>query len=597
MRISAICLVAFLVFAFTGCGSKKQTPAPKEEGLAIDFMSLQKKSEDFKPAVGIYGGSVILSSFADPKSFNPITSTETTTSEFTRYMYEGLIRINGVTLLPEPGLADTWEIADSGLTWIFHIRDSVLWSDTVPFSAYDVEFTFNELIFNNDINPNSSRDMFLIEDREIGVKALDSSRVQFTLPSQFAPFLRSMSQEILPKHRYASIVKQKKFSTSLGIQTSPQSMAGTGPYMLESYISSQKVSFRRNPLYWQKDSAGNRLPYLERVIYTIVADQNAEVLRFQRGEIDFLAARGQDFPALKKGEPDGGYSVYRLGPATGSNFLFFNQNCGTDSKGGVPYVNPVKSSWFTNKNFRKAVAFSIDRDNLVRAVMNGLGYPQWSPMTPSEGYFYNDSVERYDYDTLRARQILEQEGFKDTNGDGFLEDKNGNAVEFSFLTNSGNNVRMKIAEVIRKDLEKLGFKVHFQLMEFNSLVQKIDNPPFEWDAILLGLTGGVEPHFGKNVWYSSGSLHMWNPRQKQPATTWEAVIDSLFDAGVRELDPVKRKQIYDRWQEIAAEELPLIYTVLPERILCISNKFGNLNPSLNGGLLHNIEQIYQKSGR
>ena len=135
-------------------------------------------------------------------------------------------------------------------------------------------------------------------------------------------------------------------------------------------------------------------------------------------------------------------------------------------------------------------------------------------------------------------------------------------------------------------------KIHYQQLEFNSLIQKVSNPPYEWDAILLGLTGGVEPHFGRNVWHSSGTLHMWYPRQKKPATEWERRVDSLFDVGVKELDVSKRKVIYDEWQQIISDQLPLIYTVLPERIYCISNKFKNLNPSLNGGLLHNLEYIY-----
>jgi len=226
--------------------------------------------------------------------------------------------------------------------------------------------------------------------------------------------------------------------------------------------------------------------------------------------------------------------------------------------------------------------------------MNGLGYPQWSPMTPSEGFFYNDKTTQYSYDMQKAKEILANEGFSDKNGDGIIDDKDGNTVEFSFVTNSGNNVRGKIAEIIRKDLEALGMKIHYQQLEFNSLVQKIDNPPYEWDAILMGLTGGVEPHFGKNVWHSSGGLHMWFPRQQNPATDWERKIDSLFDTGVKEVDTEKRKIIYDQWQQIVSDQLPMIYTVLPERILCISNKFGNLNPSLNGGLLHNLEYIYIK---
>jgi peptide/nickel transport system substrate-binding protein len=436
--------------------------------------------------------------------------------------------------------------------------------------------------------------MFTIEGKMIAVKALDSSTVQFVLPVPFAPFLRAMSQEILPKHRYGRFVKQGTYSTALGIKTPPEEMVGTGAFLLESYISSQKVVFRRNPLFYQFDSAGNRLPYLERVVYMIVADQNAELLRFKRGEIDYLGAKGEDYPGLKKEEYKGGYTVWRLGPATGSNFLFFNQNRSLDPKTGAPYVEPKKLAWFTNSDFRKAVAYALDKENMVRAIMNGLGYPQWSPMTPSEGYFYNADVAQYPYNLAMARTLLESQGFRDSDGDSVIEDPEGNPVEFSFVTNSGNNVRIKIAEIIRKDLEELGFKVHFQQMEFNSLVQKIDNPPFAWDAILLGLTGGEEPHFGKNVWHSSGTLHMWYPRQKTPATPWEARIDSLFDAGVKELDEAKRKGVYDEWQRIAAEELPLIYTVLPERILCISNKFANVNPSLNGGLLHNLEYLFLK---
>ncbi|NLE01421.1 MAG: ABC transporter substrate-binding protein [Fibrobacter sp.] len=570
--------------------SDKNTATP----ISVDYESIQKKAESFVPSIGTKGGEIVLSTFSDPKSFNPITSTETSTSEYTQYIFERLVATNGVTLLPEPGLADRWDVSDSGLTWVFHIRPGVLWSDGVKFSAYDVEFTFNDLIYNDNINPNSSRDIFKIEDKKIKVKALDSTRVRFQLPFTYAPFLRLLSSaEILPKHRYFNLVKSGKFTTALSIQTPPSEIVGSGPFLLETYISSQKVVLKRNPLYWKKDSAGNSLPYLDRVVYKIVADQNAELLGFKKGDIDFLSAKGEDFPGLKKEERNG-WTVYRLGPATGSSFLFFNQNTGINEKTKKPYVNKVKLSWFRNANFRKAVAYAIDRENMIRIVMNGLGYPQWSPMTPSEGYFYNPNVTKYSYDPQKSKEILAQEGFKDTNGDGYLEDKYGNTVEFSLVTNSGNIVRGKIAEMIRKDLESLGMKVHYQQLEFNTLIQKIDNPPFEWDAIVMGLTGGVEPHLGKNVWCSSGTLHMWFPRQKKPSTDWEALIDSLYTIGVKELSEEKRKIVYDQWQQIASDQLPLIYTILPERIYCIWNKFENLNPSLNGGLLHNLEYLYLK---
>jgi peptide/nickel transport system substrate-binding protein len=589
-----------LSICIPGCVKTKQPPPSAID--AIDYMALQKKAESFVPAIGVYGGEIVLTSCAEPKSFNPITSTEPSTSKFTQYMYEGLVHINGVTLKPEPGLAQSWEVSPDGLAWTFHIRKGVVWSDSVPFSAYDVEFTFNSLVYNDSINPNSSRDIFVFNGKKALVRAIDSSSVEFTLPIPFAPFLRSMSQEILPKHKFAQYVQHKNFSNALSVQTPPDSMVVTGPFSLGLFISSQKVILKRNPLYWQKDSSGNRLPYLSTINFLIVQDQNAELMKFKRGEIDYLLAKDEDYATLKKGELKGAYTVYRLGSATGSNFLFFNQNTLRDVKTGRPYVDSVKQSWFRNEGFRKGVAYALDKQSMIASVMNGLGYPQWSPMSPAEGYFFNPNVMQYPYDPAKAKATLAAAGFKDINNDSILEDAGGRPIEFTFATNSGNIERQKIAEMIRKNLQQIGFKVHFQVMDFTSLIQKIDNPPYDWDAVLLGLSGGVEPHFGKKVWHSSESLHMWFPKQKTPSTQWEAKIDSIFDAGVRELDEVKRKALYDEWQQIAVDKLPLIYTVLPERVICISNKFKNVNPSINGGVLNNIERIYieqpqQKAGK
>jgi peptide/nickel transport system substrate-binding protein len=114
---------------------------------------------------------------------------------------------------------------------------------------------------------------------------------------------------------------------------------------------------------------------------------------------------------------------------------------------------------------------------------------------------------------------------------------------------------------------------------------------------LSGLTGGIEPHFGKNVWSSSGHLHMWYPKQIQPATVWEAEIDKIFNQAVQILDRDKRKILYGRWQEIVADKLPLIYTVQPANIFAVRDKFGNLKPTSYGGAFHNIEEIYLKQPR
>ena len=136
-------------------------------------------------------------------------------------------------------------------------------------------------------------------------------------------------------------------------------------------------------------------------------------------------------------------------------------------------------------------------------------------------------------------------------------------------------------------------KVNFQLVEFNTLVAKLTSS-FDWDAIVLGLTGSIDPHFGQNVWLSSGQLHMWYPQQKTPATDWETRIDELFALGAEEMDEAKRKDYYDEYQRIIAEETPMVYTALSARLTAVRNKFGNLKPAIYGGAFHNLEEIYIK---
>jgi len=537
-----------------------------------------------------HGGELILSATSDPKSFNPIVAKETSTTAITGYFFEGLTKTNGVTLEVEPNLASSWEVSKDGLVWTFYLRRDVEWFDGSSFTARDVAFTFNQLIYNPDI-PNSARDIFTIEGETFKVKAIDEFTVKFTLPCKFAPFLRSMSCEILPKHILEDVVKQGKFNYHWGLDTKPQDLIGTGPFKLESYSSGEKIVLVKNPNYWKRDKENNRLPYLNKITYIIVQNPDVAVLKFEEGVLDYLSLRGQDYPILKPKEKEGNFTVYNTGPAFGTNFLVFNQNRKKNPKTTKPYVDSVKLNWFTNTQFRKAVAQAIDKQSIINIVMNGLGFRQHSSMSPSSGFFYNPNVTRYQYDINKAKALLRKIEIYDRDKDGLAEDREGNKIEFNLFTNANNTDRVKIANIIRKDLEVLGFKVNFVPLEFNQLVSKLDSG-FDWDAVMIGLTGGIEPHFGNNVWQSRGHLHMWYPLQETPATKWEAEINRIFNEGVQELDKDKRKILYDHWQEIVAEELPFIYTVLPASIFAVRNKFGNLNPTPYGGAFHNLEEIY-----
>ncbi len=538
-----------------------------------------------------------MSTVSDPKSFNDIVAKETSSSLVTSLIFEGLTKTNAFTLQVEPFLARDWTVSEDGLTWTFYLREDVLWNDGYPFTADDVVFTFNDLIYNDTV-PSSSRDIFTIDDQPFDVLKIDDYTVQFRLPVKFAPFLRAMGQPILPKHRLLQAVRDGKFNFTWGIDTPPEDIVGTGPFKLAQYRPGERIVLQRNERYWQRSAEGDALPYLDRIIFLIVQNQDVEILKFFDGEIDYcVISRGNDYPLLKPLEAEKDFTIYEAGPNFGTNFLVFNQNQGMNPETGAPFVDPVKLSWFRNPDFRRAVAHAIDKARMIDILKNQLGYPQDGALSPSAGFFYNTEVTRYDYNLDRARELLSKNGFIDRDADGVLEDASGNPVQFNLFTNSNNAERVQIAAIIRHDLQSLGMKVNFLALEFNSLVSKL-NATYDWDAIILGLTGGVEPHFGKNVWDSSGQLHMWYPGQETPATEWEERIDEIFAAGVQELDEYKRKILYDEWQEIVSEELPFIYTILGSNIFAVRNKFGNLKPSSYAGAFHNIEEIYLlKEGR
>ncbi len=585
----ALSLLLFLCVAglcFSACGKDRfatEIPPRPAQPPAVSL-------SDYKPQTGVYGGRLILPSIANPKGFNPIVAQETSTTAITQYIFEGLTRISGITNEVEPGLAERWDVSADGLTWTLHLRAGVKWNDGAPFTADDVVFTYKQLVYNKDVQ-SSSRDVFTIEGKEFDVRKIDNSTVTFTTPVKFAPFLRGLTQEILPKHKLLKSVEAGTFNSTWGVDTPLAEIVGTGPFMLERYEPSQRVVLERNPHYWRTDAEGNRLPYLDGITILIVPNIDVSLLKFQEGESDYYGLRGSDFPILKPLERGKNFTVYRTGPDFGTSFIVFNQNPEKNPETGQWYVNPKRLKWFTNLEFRRAVAFALDRQSMIDLVMNGLAYLQDSSMSPSSGFFYTADVVKHEYDPEKSKRILADAGFIDHDGDGYIEDPDGNTVEFNLFTNAENNVRVKIADIIRKDLETVGMHVHFTSLEFNNLVDKL-LATFDWDCILLGLTGGVEPHFGKNVWHSSGQLHEWYPRQKKPATAWETRVDRIFDLGVQELDPDKRKELYDEWQFIVSEQLPIIYTVLPESIFAVRNKFGNLYPTPFGGAFHNVDEIY-----
>jgi peptide/nickel transport system substrate-binding protein len=369
-------------------------------------------------------------------------------------------------------------------------------------------------------------------------------------------------------------------------------MVGSGPFILASHVPYQRVVLHRNPHYQRHDSAGTALPYLDSVVFSIADDLNARRLRLQNGHVDYLAARPQDYEELADSRSEGEFTIHRLGPALGSACIVFNQNTRVDPSSETPYVDSAALGWFTNTNFRRAVSYALDRQRIIEEVYDGHGHAQWSPLSPANIRFHNPDVRATSYDPDKARALLLAEGFEDSDNDGILEDSAGNPVVFSLLVNDGNLSRIEIGRIVCENLEALGLEVALEVVPQAVLLERFTTPPYDWQAAMTGLTGTIDPALLGQLWCSSGPMHLWHPAQDSPATRWEKAVDSLFAAALSTGDYHKRRALYNDWQYLASKHLPLVFTVLPERVLCIADKFRNINPTLYGGILHNIEEFY-----
>ena len=549
------------------------TSSPR--GGEVSFVRL--KPENFHIREGKEGGELRFVLSSDPRTLNPALAQETSSTAVLSDLFTGLTKTDLKTMRVVPDLAEGWEEKEDGRLYIFHLRKGVRWSDGEPFTAEDVVFTYRDIYLNPQI-PNSTGDMFkgiLKSQEDIGnfVKKIDDYTLEFRLPESFAPFLNALSAPILPKHKLEKFVKEGNFMTAWNVNTDPKDIVGTGPYRLKRYIKGVMVEYEANPYYYEHDNSNRQLPYIRRKIGYIVQDPDTALLKYSLGEIDYMGVRPQDVLFMSRIKNT---TLYDLGPTPSTTFLVFNQN----PSSGIP---KYKLRWFQNRDFRRAISHAIDREGMCYLVYNGLADPLYGPITPANRPYYTEGLfPVYEYNLKKARAILESLGFKDRNGDGWLEDPEGNTLEIVLLTNAGNKEREAIGNMIKEDLEKIGIKVIFRPIDFNSLVSRLTSPPYDWEAVIIGLTGSMDPHFGRNVWHSSGTLHMWNPRQGKPQTHWEKNIDELFDLGARETNFEKRAEIYRRAYRIIAEEQPMIFLATPKSMLAVSNKFENLFPTVWG---------------
>ena len=552
--------------------------------------------------IGRYGGRFVIGETTGPKTFNSMMGNETSTTDITSgVLFASLVGFDNGTQQDVPAIAKSWDASPDGLTWTWHLRHGAAFSDGHPITADDILFSF-EVASDDTLHP-VVYDLIHPGGKGFQIAKVDSYTVTMKIAAPYAMMVPACgSVYILPRHVLEPAYRSGRFASAYSVTTPPESLVTSGPWTLKQYVAGEKTVLTRNPYWFQVDPRGHRLPYLDELVFLIVPDQNTAALKFEAGELDALDnVKPEDYKAYTENQSKRDYTLYALGPALRTNFLWFNLNTANPKKmpgkkPGTPLVDPVKYGWFRRPEFRRAVSMAIDRDAIIRSVFYGEAVKNWSTTTAGNKRWSTPGLTGFDYDPEQAKKLLAGLGWKDTNGDGFLEDGAGHTISFSLKTNGDNNTRMAMANFVKDDLAKVGIQCIVTGMDFNTLISNARSD-YQYEAILLGLSSGVppDPGMGQNVWRSNGLTHYWNIRQIKPETPEEARMDELITANVGTNDDAERHRTWLEIQKIMNDQCYYIW--LPTLIIKepVSNRFGNIEPSIiPHTIIWNIERVFLK---
>jgi peptide/nickel transport system substrate-binding protein len=526
--LPGICLVLLLL---AGCQNRDEVLMPAT-------------GEAAKPA---FGDTFIEASIGEPSNLLPVLSSDSASSAINGLVYNGLVRYDK-NLVLEGELAESWEISPDNLTITFHLRPGVKWHDGQPLTSADVLFTYQ--LYIDPKTPTAYAEAYKQVAR---AEAPDPLTFRVSYDKPYAPALESWGMQVLPKHLLAGVE----------ITKSPLSRqpVGSGPYRFIDWTAGEKLVLEANPDYFEGR------PYIKRVVYRVIPDTSTQFLELQSGSLDFMGLTPIQ------------YQTQTGTPAFTRRFNKYRYLTFSYTYLGYNLRRPM----FQDKRVRQALSYAINKQEIVEGVLLGLGQPATGPDKP-DSWVYNPNVRRYDYNPDQAKALLAEAGWSDSNGDGIL-DKDGVPFAFTIVTNQGNDLRSKSGEIIQRRLREVGIDVKLRVIEWASFLKEFINPG-NFDATILGWSTGAEPD-QYDIWHSSKT----GPRELNFIAFKHAEVDRLLEQGRRTFDQAERKRIYDRFQEILAEEQPYTFLYVGEALPAVAKRFHGIDPSPNG-IMYNFIKWY-----
>lgn len=494
-----------------------------------------------------YGDMLVQGSIGDATVLLPVLASDSASFGITGMIYNGLTEYDkDITLVGK--LAERWEISEDKLKIRFHLRKGVKFHDRAPFTSRDVEYTYK--VYIDPKTPTAYATPFL---RVKEFRVLDDYTVEVTYDKPYAPALGSWGVGMLPRH-----LLEGKDITQSPLKREP---IGTGPFRFKEWVTGEKIVVDSYHDYY------DGRPYINRVLTRIIPDLATMFLELKAGRVDQM-----------------GLTPLQYTRQTATKWFKENFNKYKYLSFGYTYMGYNLKDWrFQDKRVRQALTTAINRDSIVEGVLLGLGVVAHTPYNP-DTFWYNPNVKKFPYDPEKAKQMLAEAGWKDTDGDGIL-DKDGKPFAFTILTNQGNELRKLAATIIQRDLKKVGVQVKIRVIEWAAFIKNfLDKREFE--ACLLGWGIGIDPD-QVDIWNSEKTaVHQLNFISYS-----NKEVDRLLEAGVSTYDRDERKKYYDRFQEIIAEDQPYTFLWVADALQVVSSRVHGIVPA-PAGIGYNFDKWY-----
>ncbi len=537
LRLVVTVLLTFLVF---GCSNDEKKAAK----TTSENTPQSVPTSEMKPA---YGDMMIRGSIGDASVLLPVLASDSASSEINSLIYNGLVKYDkNINLVGE--LAERWEISEDNLKIRFYLRKDVTWQDGTPFTSKDVEYTYR--IYVDPKTPTAYATDFL---RVKEFRIIDDHTVEVIYEKPYAPALASWGQSMLPSH-----LLEGKEITDSPLKRNP---VGTGPYRFKEWNTGEKTLLESYHNYFEGR------PYIDQVLTRVIPDLATMFLELKASRLDQMGLTPMQYERQ-------------------TNNQWFNEHFNKYKylAFGYSYLGYNLKDWkFQDKKVRQALTTAINRESIVQGVLLGLGDVANTPYKP-DTYWYNPHVKKFPYDPEKAKKMLEEAGWRDTDGDGII-DKDGKPFEFTIITNHGNDMRKNAATIIQKDLKNVGIEVKIRVIEWAAFIKNFINKR-NFEACLLGWGIGIDP----------SQIDIWNSKKTGESelnfiTYQNPEVDRLLELGVSTYDKEERKKYYDEFQAIIAEDQPYTFLFVQYSLPIISSRFHGIQPAPIG-ISYNFTEWY-----